>query len=366
MSNNSSSDGLPTAKVAPLVGVTHRTPNHKPAKAVGGSSPAKENKLMALLEARSQVIEKQKLTISRLQKECKDKDDLILTQSSLDKTSGNESAISLPVRIDILSRKLDEANCELDVTKSNNKSLQDKLGEKDLQINELEKEISDLKMANESSEKKIVKLEAYLKNVPTMEEHYSLKEQKTQLNSACNNLKLSLRTKEEEIISLKSKLTDIETTLNEKSVELTKTKHENETLLAKCETNNDRFVQLQSENSLFKMDVQKLQKTLRDLERQNRQDLKDMRERHRQRFNEATAKLKEQYKAVMKRNRQLEMQLLKSNDVITALDNEVKISYDRESHYKSSMAELVAQNQSLLERNLAVPDPLEVRLIPIT
>jgi uncharacterized membrane protein YccC len=114
------------------------------------------------------------------------------------------------------------------------------------------------------------------------------------------------------------------------------------------------------------MDVQKLQKTLRDLERQNRQDLKDMRERHRQRFNEATAKLKEQYKAVMKRNRQLEMQLLKSNDVITALDNEVKISYDRESHYKSSMAELVAQNQSLLERNLAVPDPLEVRLIPIT
>ena len=50
-----------------------------------------------------------------------------------------------------------------------------------------------------------------------------------------------------------------------------------------------------------------------ELEAKSRQDLCDMRERHRLRFQEASAKLREQHRIVAKRNKQLELQLFKNS-----------------------------------------------------
>ncbi|XP_019848662.1 PREDICTED: centrosomal protein of 85 kDa-like [Amphimedon queenslandica] len=402
----------PTAKVAPLVGgsssaaiITSQrsttphegtsvvgTPRRKgnkldvlsssfscvslsPTRTGGGSersSPVKEllhadrmRNLMSLLTEKSQIIEKQKNTITRLQQDCKKKDSqlrlLTLPQANEGNVGGEANVgLSAPVKLDILSRKLDEAYYELEKAKSESDVMRDKISDKDSHISQLETDADRYKAKIKLLEDKIVKLEGYLGNTPTMEEHYSMKEQVTELHSQNILLSERLREKEDKIMAQIDELRDKETMLREMSINIRDLKQDNSDLRLQCETSDRRLVELHSDISQYKIELMKSKQQITELEEKNRQDLRDMRERHKLRFQEATAKLKEQYKTVTKRNRQLELQLLKNSDVMTALNNELKLSQGTVADLKSSFGDLVKQNQILMEKNYGLQEPPEV------
>lgn len=81
-----------------------------------------------------------------------------------------------------------------------------------------------------------------------------------------------------------------------------------------------------------------------------------MRERHKQRFTEATAKLRTQHRSLAKRSKALEMQLLKNSDAVVALNSELQLSQGTIGELKSSVRELVSQNQDLVEKNIGLQE----------
>ncbi|CAI8014525.1 Centrosomal protein of 85 kDa [Geodia barretti] len=107
---------------------------------------------------------------------------------------------------------------------------------------------------------------------------------------------------------------------------------------------------------MLKKECQHLKKVIVEAERRCRQELQAMRERHRARFVEATAKLRNQYKSLAKRARALESQLTKNYDAMMALNSELQSSQGTIGALKTSVKDLVFQNQELLEKNISLQE----------
>ncbi|CAI8014530.1 hypothetical protein GBAR_LOCUS9058 [Geodia barretti] len=122
------------------------------------------------------------------------------------------------------------------------------------------------------------------------------------------------------------------------------------------ETHKQSIAILEPENMMLKKECQHLKKVIVEAERRCRQELQAMRERHRARFVEATAKLRNQYKSLAKRARALESQLTKNYDAMMALNSELQSSQGTIGALKTSVKDLVFQNQELLEKNISLQE----------
>lgn len=343
---------------------------HERSLSRGGSPPVKGEittqklrSLMNILSEKSQIIDRQKQTISKLQLECREKESQLRKFNRSEfitdvpsSSSSSSSAISAPVQVDILSRKLDSIYYELDNTKTDLETTQNKLQDKERYCMELEKQIEETQTKAKALEQQAEKLQGYLGNMPTMEEHYGLKEQVTDLHTQCTVLREQLKEKDDDFEKLRDRLKEKDESLCDRLSELVQIRQENNDLQVRVHSQDRRILELHSDNSQLKVELQKLQEVLSGSDSKLQQELHSMRERHRQRFLDATAKLKEQHKIVVKRNKILELQLIKNSDAITALNNELQIKKGTIGELKSSMNDLVTQNQSLVHQNLSLQE----------
>jgi chromosome segregation ATPase len=262
-----------------------------------------------------------------------------------------------------LSSKLDHKEYELhQVMKGHEQSseesqrqivcLQDEVCKRQEHIRDLEQKLAGLEAANEHHLERIDRLNDYMGHMPSMEEHQALEAQDREMRVQCEKLANHLKEKE---AALKNALDE----LNAKDLlaqSLEGVKRELEDTRLKLESHKQSLAVMEPENRKFKQECKRLQKVVVETERRCRQELQAMRERHRARFLDATAKLRSQYKNLAKRARALETQLTRNSDAMMALNSELQFSQGTIGTLKTSMKDLVSQNQGLLEKNLSLQE----------
>ncbi|KAL5457399.1 hypothetical protein EMCRGX_G034651 [Ephydatia muelleri] len=343
-----------------------------------------------ILNQKSQLIERLKQNMARLQQESKENEarlrDVIAmkgqeaSQSILSSRVQELEALNDRLKLDLmettttkdaeierLSRKLDAY--EHDVSK-----LSARLAEMD---KDSSKRISTL--VQQVSEKKsmVEILEQRVRDINV--EYMNFKEKAMQFTSAAPVV--------EEQKRMKAKIMELQSQLHAQATELTEKHHtlqmttavlrEKEDLLrcsqeevdylqkqlaelrARSESQEKKIASLEPENSQLRRECEKLQKMVFEAEAKCRHELQAMRDRHRERFLEATAKLRSQHKTLAKRTKALEQQLAKNTDAMTALNSELQSNYGAIGRLKSSMKELEDQNQSLLEEKNTLQEASE-------
>jgi chromosome segregation ATPase len=219
-------------------------------------------------------------------------------------------------------------------------------------IRELEQKLIASDAAIEHHIDQIDRLTKYMGHMPSMEEHQALETQNREIQIQCDIM--AKRLAEAEIALKKALRGASEKDFLVQSKECIQRELEDTRL--GLETHKQRIAILEPENMKLKKECQHLKKVVVEAERRCRQELQAMRERHRARFVEATAKLRNQYKSLAKRARALESQLTKNSDAMMALNSELQNSQGTIGALKTSVKDLVFQNQELLEKNISLQE----------
>lgn len=322
-------------------------------------------------EVRENEVRLHQLVATRLQERASPEDRARLQGLELEtarlRAEFSEAVGSRDSEIKRLSKKLDAAEYELQKTReeflessrqatSGITTLEEKLAGREEMVMEVQKKLSEAGAENSKLKQHVEQLNSYLGNMPTLEEHQAAQDEVRDLRARVEGLSARLAEREAVVEETTAGLRGKEELCSRLEVELSAVRKELEETRFRLESQGERLSSLEPEHSWLRRECQRLQKLLVEADSHCHHELQAMRERHKQRFTEATAKLRTQHRSLAKRSKALEMQLLKNSDAVVALNSELQLSQGTIGELKSSVRELVSQNQDLVEKNIGLQE----------